>query len=173
MDARRTDMHRLQEMVRLHRMGCGARRIARQLRMGRDTIRLYSVALSQAGLLDGAVEALPDGEVLRQAVQARVAAAPAQIVSSVEAFREQVERLWREKGATPTAIHDWLRLHEPAFRGSLSAVKRMCLRLGRERGPRAQDVAIPVETAPGEVAQVDFVHAGERYDPLCPSGKRA
>ncbi len=41
----------------------------------------------------------------------------------------------------------------------------MCLRLAREAGPKPEDVAIPVETAPGEVAQVDFVYAGKIYDP--------
>jgi transposase len=66
----------------------------------------------------------------------------------------------------PTAIHDYLRLQQaPQYTGSLSAVKRLCARLDRERGPLATDVAIPVETAPGEVAQVDFGYTGRRYDP--------
>jgi hypothetical protein len=36
MSARRTDMHRLQEVVRLHRMGRSSRRIARQLQSNRS-----------------------------------------------------------------------------------------------------------------------------------------
>jgi transposase len=56
-------------------------------------------------------------------------------------------------------------LNEPDFAGSLSAVKRVCRRLDRERGPTAEDVAIPVETAPGEIAQVEFKYAGLRFDP--------
>jgi len=60
---------------------------------------------------------------------------------------------------------DWLRLHEPEYDGHLSAIKRLCRRLDKEEGPKPTDVAIPVETAPGEVAQVDFVYAGKRYDP--------
>ena len=51
MGARRTDLHRLQEMLRLHRLGQGSRGIARRLRMGRDTIRCYLRALSAAELL--------------------------------------------------------------------------------------------------------------------------
>ena len=35
MGARRTDMHRLQEVIRLHRLGASSRRIAKQLSMGR------------------------------------------------------------------------------------------------------------------------------------------
>jgi hypothetical protein len=38
-------------------------------------------------------------------------------------------------------------------------------RLRRERRITAADVAIPVETGPGEVAQVDFGYAGKIYDP--------
>ncbi|MBA2671471.1 MAG: hypothetical protein H0U67_13955 [Gemmatimonadetes bacterium] len=47
-------MHRLQEMLRLHRLGRGARSIARQVRMGRDTIRDYLEVLGHAGVLEGA-----------------------------------------------------------------------------------------------------------------------
>ncbi len=42
-------------------------------------------------------------------------------------------------------------------------MKRPCQRLDRQRGPAATDVAIPVETAPGGVAQVDFGYARKRY----------
>jgi len=165
MGARRTDMHRLQEMVRLHRLGQSSRAIARQLRMGRDTIRCYLRALSKACLLEGGTEELPGVAALRGAIGEQAPAKPApQQTSSVERWREHIANL-RAKGAGPTAIHDWLRLHEPDYEGGLSAVKRLCVRLDREQGPKATAVAIPVETDPGEVAQVDFVYAGKRYDP--------
>lgn len=45
-------MHRLQEGIRLHRLGQSARGIARQLSMGRDTIREYLALLSEGGFLD-------------------------------------------------------------------------------------------------------------------------
>lgn len=48
---------------------------------------------------------------------------------------------------------------------SLSAIKRMCRRLEAEHGPRAEAVAIPVETAPGQVAQVDFGDVGVARSP--------
>ncbi len=53
MGARRTDMHRLQEMVRLHRLGESSRSLDRPLPMGRETIRCYVRALRRAGSLDG------------------------------------------------------------------------------------------------------------------------
>ena len=166
MGARRTDMHRLQEMVRLHRMGASSREIARQLRMGRDTIRCYLRGLRRAGLLEGAADDLPGLDALGAAVGEEAPAKTAPVhTSTVDRWRQPIARLRRDKGAGPTAIHDWLRLNEPDYEGSLSAVKRLCRRLDRESGPKPTDVAIPVETAPGEVAQVDFVYAGKRYDP--------
>lgn len=154
-------MHRLQEIVRLHRLETSAKTIARQLKMGRNTIK----ALSTAGVLEGDPADLPDFDVLRAIVEEHVPAKKApQQSSTVERWRSRISAL-RNKGAMPTAIHDWLRLHEPDYEGSLSAVKRMCLGLERAEGPKPTAVAIPVETDPGEVAQVDFVYAGKRYDP--------
>lgn len=165
MSRSRTDMHRLQEIVRLHRLKTSARTIARQLRMGRNTIKAYLDALSTAGVLEGDPANLPGFEVLRTIVEEHVPAKKApQQSSTVERWRLRISAL-RDKGAKPTAIHDWLRLHEPDYEGSLSAVKRMCLGLERAEGPKPTAVAIRVETDPGEVAQVDFVYAGKRYDP--------
>lgn len=164
MGARRTEMHRLQELVRLHRMGVSSRRIGRQLSMGRDTIRCYLRALRRGGILTGAPDSLPElPEILACVDQQSPSALPAQQTSSVEPWLGRVRDLRQRAG--PKAIHDHLRLNEPGYRGSLSAIKRLCLRLEREEGPRPEDVAIPVETAAGEVAQVDFVYAGKRYDP--------
>ena len=162
----RTDMHRLQELVRLHRLERGSRDIARLLGMGRDTIRTYTQALERAGLLAGSAAELPSLEALAAAIRAHVgeAAPPPQQRSTVEAYREEIDRQ-RKKGAQPTAIHDWLRLNQSGYAGSVSAVKRLCARLALAEGPQATDVAIRVETAAGEVAQVDFAYAGLRYDP--------
>ena len=42
---KRVDMHRLQEMVRLHRMGTGPREVAKLLEMSPNTERRYREAL--------------------------------------------------------------------------------------------------------------------------------
>ncbi len=166
MGRQRTDMHRLQELVRLVRLGCGARQVARLLSMGRDTIRAYAGALGKAGLLEGPADQLPAQDLLAAAVREHVGAPalPPQQRSKVEPHREEIDRQ-RRKGAKPTAIHDWLRLNVVGYSGSVSAVKRLCRRLGAADGPEATDVAIRVETAAGEIAQVDFAYAGLRYDP--------
>lgn len=165
MSARRTDMHRLQEMVRLHRMGQSGRAIARQLRLGRNTVACYLGVFARTGMLEGPEGNLPEADVLRRAVEEHLPAGkPPGQRSSVESWRDEIERL-RKKGAGPTAIHDWLRVNKSDYTGSVSAVKRMYRGLELTAGPKATDVAIPVETLPGEVAQVDFGYAGKRYDP--------
>ena len=87
---------------------------------------------------------------------------PPQHASSVEWWREQVEALVAG-GAAPRAIFDRLRLEHAEFDGSLSAIKRLVATIVKERGIRAEDVAIPVDTLPGRVAQVDFGAVGSRH----------
>ena len=54
MTAKRVEVHRLQEFVRLHRLGTkSAREIARLLKMGRTTEWSYRKALTEAELLAG------------------------------------------------------------------------------------------------------------------------
>lgn len=134
-------MHRLQELVRLHRLGRTTREVARMLGMGRNTLAAYAEALREAGLLDGDPRALPEAEALRAAVTARMPtpAPRPPPASTVDTWKEEIDRQ-RTKGAQPTAIHDWLRLNAKGYAGSVSAVRRLCRRLARERGPVAEDV---------------------------------
>jgi transposase len=158
-------MHRLQELVRLHRLGDGAREVARKLGISPNTEREYRMALALAGLLEGAPEALPELAVLRAAVDAhKPSRSPPQQESSVERWRERIETMMND-GAPPTAIYDRLRVDEAEFEGSLSAVKRMYASLRKAKGVEPGDVAIPVETLPGKVAQVDFGSVGKLWDP--------
>ena len=165
MTARRTDTHRIQELIRLHRLGESSRSIARQLRMSRDAIRAYRRALGSAGLLDGPAQVVPDLELVSQSLAAQLPSRPPpQQVSSVDAWSELIGEMYGRR-AGPTAIFDRLRLEHPDFPGSLSAVKRLCARIRRQRGISPEEVAIPVETEPGAVAQVDFTYVGKLYDP--------
>ena len=162
---RRAQMHRLQELVRLHRLGTGARETARLLGMGPNTERQYREAIARAGLLDGSQEELPSLEALRAAVESvRPRVLPSQQLSSLERYRAVIAAL-HDKGLGPRAIFDRLRLDDPEFAGSYSAVKRLCRTLRRARGVQPTDVAIPVETRPGEIAQVDFGYVGKLFDP--------
>lgn len=161
---RRVEMDRLQELVRLHRMGTGAREVARMLQISPNTEREYRLALEAEGLLAGAADEVPSLEVLRSAVERQLPTKPPpQMVSSVEGLREQIEAL-AEKGLTPQTIYDRLRVEDPSFRASYWSVRAMWRKWRKQRGVRAEDVAIPVETAAGEVAQVDFGYVGMLYD---------
>ncbi len=164
--AKRIETHVLQEVVRLHRMGTGACEVARMLGMSPNTERTYRRALDDAGLLEGDASDIPNIEELRGAVDKHEPASVApQQVSSVARWSPQIETLVK-KGVKPKAIFDRLRLSEPDFSGSLGAVKRAVRAFNRERGVQASDVAIPVETAPGHVAQVDYGEVPKLYDPL-------
>ncbi len=168
-------MHRLQELVRLHRLGAGtAHEIAASLRMSPNTERKYRTALTAAGLLVGSSDALPSLEELKKAVEAELPAVePPQQQSSIAEWQPQVKDLL-EKGLTPKAIHDRLRLQRAdEYRGHIGAVKRMVKRLRREQGVSAEEIAIPVETKPGHTAQVDFGYAGYRYDPQTARQRKA
>ena len=141
-------MHRLQELVRLHRMGRSARSLARQLRMGRATALQYLAAFREGGLLEGDPDDLPAADALAARIAAVFPARPTdQTTSSVDRWRPIVEAQLA-KGAGPTPIHDFLRLQESDYEGNLSAIKRLCARIKRERGPLAEDVAIPSTRCP-------------------------
>lgn len=158
-------MHRLQELLRLHRLGTACRDVARMLKMSPNTEKEYRMILKKAGLLEGNSEELPELEDLKQLVlQARPVQMPPQQTSSVQAWSQEVEQM-AARGAKAKAIYDTLRLkYQEEFTGSYFAVKRMCKALRRKQRVSAQDVVIPVMTAPGEVAQVDFGYAGRLYD---------
>jgi len=160
----RMTMERLQELVRLHRKGVGCREAARLLKMGPNTERQYRLALKEAGFLDGSEFELPSLEELKKAVQTVFPQKqPSQQVSSVSRWKKEIKQMY-EMGSSPKAIYDCLRLENEIFNGSLWAVRRMCRRLKRARPVTPEDVVIPVETAPGEIAQVDFGYVGKLYD---------
>lgn len=164
MNQRRIDMDQLLELVRLHRMGTGCRKVAELLSMSPNTERQYRTSIAKAGLLEGPVDDLPELEVLRAAVAAEQSTDSSPQPTSLERWRPALEKLFKA-GVRPRAAYDRLRLEHKDFEGSYWAVKRLWRQYRKQRGVRAEDVAIPVETGPGEVAQVDFGYVGRLYDP--------
>jgi transposase len=166
-------MDRLQELVRLHRMETGPCDVARLLGLSRTTERQYRAVLDAAGLLRGEVDDLPLLETLKAAVEAALPPTKApQSTTTLDRWMEHVKTL-AGRGLGPRAIYDRLRLEHTDFDGSYWAVKRLVKRIKVERGVRAEDVAIPVETRAGEVAQVDFGEIGRLWDPVTGRLRRA
>ncbi len=147
-------------------MGTGYREIARLLGVSPNTERQYRTILAKADLLCGAIDELPPTAALRDAVQ-RALGSPAEPAASTSLVRwhAAITALF-DKGLRPRAAYDRMRLEEPSFEGSYWAVKRLWRRYRQDRGVKPEDVAIPVETAPGEVAQVDFGYVGKLWDPV-------
>jgi hypothetical protein len=80
-------MHRLEDLVRLHRLGTGARLVARRLRMSPNTERAYR----RVGLLAGDPDALPELETLRHAIETLLPPkTPQQQCSTVGRWREAI-----------------------------------------------------------------------------------
>ncbi len=167
-------MHRLEELVRLHRMGTGSREVARLLRMGPNTERQYREAIAAEGLLGGSPDELPLLEALKAAVLKHRPRPelPRHQVTSLSRWQGLITKLF-EDGVGPRAIHDRLRLEHTDFDGTYWAVRRLCRTLRRQRGVQPEDVAIPVETDAGEIAQVDFGYLGKLLDPVTMTLRKA
>ncbi len=165
------DMHQLQELVRLYRLGHGPGDVATSLQIDPKTERKYRGLIRLAGLLEGAASELPELAALRQAVITPVTV-PRQERSSVQEVADFIDAK-RRAGLGPTAIHALLTEQRKGFGGSLSAIKRLHKRLAEAAGPREEDVAIPVHTAPGKQAQVDFGYIGLLFDPVTKLKRKA
>jgi len=162
-------MHRLQDMVGMHRRGVGARAIARALNMSPNTERRYRQALEAAELLWGPADALPELTVLKAAVGIHDRH---QEVSTIEKWRDVIqERV--EMGATARPIYQWLKANREDFAGSYDAVKRMVRRIQREQPVRPGVVSLVLKAEPGKEAQVDFGYVGVLFDPVTEKMRRA
>jgi transposase len=146
----------IREILRRLRKGQSNRAVAKALGVDRKTVGRYRHWATEQGLLHGP---LPPLSELHQLVKETLnTALPPQNVSSVERYREQVEKLRRD-GVEMAAIHE--RLKERGYTGSYSAVYRFV----RNLEPLEPDVTVRVETRPGEEVQVDFGFAGRMIDP--------
>ncbi len=131
MRKRLQDMHQLQELVRLHRLGHGPVAVARRVGLARKTERKYRRLFELAELLDGPADDLPELRALREAI-GQSPEAPSQEQSSVADLTQDVLD-GIGKGLGPTAIHQMLREQNGRYCGSLSALKRLCKRLRGEQ----------------------------------------
>jgi transposase len=147
------DIH---EIIRRVRAGQSDRAIQADLGVHRVTVKRYRQWATEQNLLEGE---LPDLEQLQELLDRTLPQnAPPQNASSVEPYREMVERL-RQEGVEIKAIHE--RLQERGYEGHYQSVWRFVQRL---EGPQTK-ATVRVERPPGDEAQVDFGYAGRMIDP--------
>ena len=146
----------IREILRQLRAGQSNRAVARATGINRKTVGRYRAWAAKHGLLEGPL--LPLGELHQLVKETLTNSSPPQNVSSVEPYRERVEKL-RKEGVEIAAIYE--RLKERGYSGSYSSVHRFV----RNLEPRSPDITVRVETPPGEEGQVDFGYAGLMIDP--------
>lgn len=155
----------IREMVRRIQAGDGDRRIARDMQVSRKTVTKYRTWAARVGLQTGP---LPDPATLQaQLAETLPVVAPPKTESSVAGFRDQIVA-WRRAGVECRAIHGLLK-NRHQFPGSYAAVYRFV----RSLEPRTPEACVRVETAPGDVGQVDFGYAGRVRDARDGVEKRA
>ena len=151
----RLHMNYLRDLIYRLRQGESERRVAKDLRISRTTVRRYRELAQQQGfLLPNSL--LPDDAVLSEALGP--GPQPPRTPSTLEPYAEVVQALLAQ-GVEMTAM--WQRLRQDhGYTGSYSSVRRFVHRLQ----PPEPRVVVRVHTAPGEEAQVDFGPIGMLYD---------
>ena len=154
----------VREMLRRLRAGDSDRRIARELRVSRRTVKKYRERSKGEGWLVG--EALVSPAVLEDVLGEVEASRLCGPTSGVEPYRGYVEAK-RDEGVEVQALLGLLR--EQGYSGSYSSLRRFVSRLENN----VPTVYVRVETAPGEEAQVDFGYVGSFYDPATKRVRKA
>jgi len=146
----------IRELLRHIRANPSDRGVHRESGVHRQTVKRYREWAAEQGLLK---DSLPPIEELQALLEATLPTPrPPQNVSSVEPYREMVQKLHKE-GVEIAAIRE--RLKERGFIGSYAAVYRFV----RNLDPRLPEATVRVERKPGEEGQVDFGYAGRMIDP--------
>jgi len=146
----------IREILAHMRAGSSNRQIERDLKTDRRTARRYRAWADEQGLLTGE---LPEPEKLQELLERTLPEKqPPQNISTVEPYREVVEKLVKEKVEAKAIYH---RLEERGFKGSYSAVYRFVRAIKGQK----LDATVRVERPPGEEGQVDFGYAGKMIDP--------
>jgi transposase len=153
----------LHELLRRLRAGESRNAIARAMHVSPNTVKDYRRWAEAQQLLSGPLPDLTTLEALR-AQTFRADRAPRHPnVSSLEGYRAEVTELLSQ-GRQPLSIWRILKGRYPAvFSASPSAVDRLVRSVRASQPP---EVTVRIETAPGEVAQVDFGYLGVLRDDL-------
>jgi hypothetical protein len=159
----------LHELVRRFQAGETRNAISRAMELSVNTVSAYRRWAEAQNLLSGPLPDLITLERLREATRPRERPGRAPNESSLEAYRTEVADLL-ETGRKPRAIWTLLQRHHPGLVTSEAAVWRLVQSIGAGQPP---EVVGRIESAPGEVAQVDFGYVGYLRDPQTGQKRKA
>ncbi len=170
MPFRELDMIEVKELLRRRAAGHGARRVERETGCDRKTVGRYFAA---ADALSVSREREPTDEDVRAVtarVQARPAADPSAEWKQIATHRAQVEKwLALKRPLRLRKIHTLLR-RDHGVTASYDTLRRFAI---EELGWRKKPVTVRLDdTAPGEIAQVDFGRMGTLVDPTTGRARR-
>jgi transposase len=159
----------LQELVRRFQAGETRNAISRTMSLSVNTVTRYRRWAERQGLLASPLPDLATLERLR--LETREPARPGRLPneSSLEPYRSEVADLL-ESGRQPRAIWTLLQKHHPGLVTSEATVWRLVQSIRASQPPQ---VVGRIETAPGEVAQVDFGYVGCLRDPRTGQKRKA
>ncbi len=142
------------------------RAIAHAMDISRTTVKKYRTWFEAEGFVIR--DPVPTLSELHERLRAVFGDSnPPQNHSSIASYRDEIER-WLEQGLRPRIIFQKLNARA-GFTASESAVYRLCQKIKASQPP---EVFVRIETAPGEVAQVDFGEVRPLVDPLTQSLRR-
>jgi len=156
----------LHELVRRFQAGESRNAISRAMDLSVNTVTGYRRWAEAQNLLTGT---LPDLATLARLRQTTRSPARQPNESSLEAYRAEVSQLV-DSGRKPRAIWTLLQKRHPGLVTSEAAVWRLVQSIGAGQPP---EVVGRIETALGEVAQVDFGYVGYLRDPQTGQKRKA
>jgi transposase len=160
----------LHELLRRFQAGESRNAISRTLGMSVNTVTEYRRWAEVQGLLAGPLPDLAALESLRQVTFHPNRSQRHPNESSLEPYRAEVTA-WLAEGRKPRTIWRLLQKHHTPLTASESAVWRLVRSIRAQQPP--PPVVARIETAPGEVAQVDFGFVGYLRDPQTGQGRKA
>jgi transposase len=150
-----------EEVVRRWRAGESQRAIARALGLSRNTVAAYVRAASAEPADGGAARPMPrrqPGPSLEQ---------PGPAVARLEPYQEQIARWLRDEHLKLTRIQELL--GQQGLVVTYTTLRRFVRQAGLAKAPKS--TVRMVETAPGEVAELDFGKLGRLVDPATGKSK--
>ncbi len=157
------DVQTLLGRVRAHESDRG---IAHAMDISRTTVKKYRTWLEAEGFVT--CDPMPTLSELHERLRAVFGDSnPPQNHSSIASYRDEIQH-WLEQGLRPRIIFQKLNAR-PGFTASESAVYRLCQKIKASQPP---EVFVRLETAPGEVAQVDFGEVRALFDPVTQTVRR-